>query len=240
MASGGMMQFTREPSGRRASTNGWLSSTRRPMGATIRSMTLRTCWSSAKARSVLLRIPARSTKILSAPLTMISVTSGFASRSSTGPRPTASLKISRLRTSSGIAVGMSVHSASRVEMVVLARWRTSAASASVMITFRRFKRLIRQSWTSFLMRWAASRCSAGMPETFQMGTSSCLVGSAGGNEFASAGTPVSTGGGAELLIRMRRTTSPTRIFSPGVMVCGLVSSCLPSRKVPFRLPASRS
>ena len=37
-ASGGMMALTREPSGRRASTSGWLLSIRRPTWATIRSM----------------------------------------------------------------------------------------------------------------------------------------------------------------------------------------------------------
>ncbi|MCY1373707.1 hypothetical protein D9M69_609970 [compost metagenome] len=37
-ASGGMMAFTREPSGRRASTMGLDSSTRRPMRETILSM----------------------------------------------------------------------------------------------------------------------------------------------------------------------------------------------------------
>ena len=37
-ASGGMMALTREPSGSRASTSGWLLSIRRPTWATIRSM----------------------------------------------------------------------------------------------------------------------------------------------------------------------------------------------------------
>ena len=38
-ASGGMIALTREPSGRRASTIGELSSTRRPTALTMRSMT---------------------------------------------------------------------------------------------------------------------------------------------------------------------------------------------------------
>ena len=41
--SGGMTMFTREPSGRRASTYGDDSSTRRPSGAMIRSM-IRMMW----------------------------------------------------------------------------------------------------------------------------------------------------------------------------------------------------
>ena len=43
-ASGGMMALTREPSLRRASTSGLDSSMRRPMGATMRSMTPSTAW----------------------------------------------------------------------------------------------------------------------------------------------------------------------------------------------------
>ena len=45
-ASGGMMAFTREPSARRASTIGELSSTRRPIRLTMRSMT-RSRWASS-------------------------------------------------------------------------------------------------------------------------------------------------------------------------------------------------
>ena len=43
IASGGMMAFTREPSGRRASTIGDDSSMRRPTCETILSITRRTC-----------------------------------------------------------------------------------------------------------------------------------------------------------------------------------------------------
>ena len=45
-ASGGMMAFTRDPSARRASTMGELSSTRRPTADTMRSMT-RSRWRSS-------------------------------------------------------------------------------------------------------------------------------------------------------------------------------------------------
>ena len=51
-ASGGMIAFTREPSGRRASTIGLASSQRRPSGATMRSMIRITWSSSSKTMSV--------------------------------------------------------------------------------------------------------------------------------------------------------------------------------------------
>ena len=58
--SGGMMAFTREPSVRRASTIGDDSSTRRPIGAMIRSM-MRMTWSSFwKTTFVSSRRPLRS------------------------------------------------------------------------------------------------------------------------------------------------------------------------------------
>ncbi|MNX85241.1 hypothetical protein D3C86_1170710 [compost metagenome] len=61
MARGGMMALTREPSGRRASHMGELSSMRRPTFETIRSIT-RSKWpSSEKATSILVMRPPRST-----------------------------------------------------------------------------------------------------------------------------------------------------------------------------------
>ena len=58
--SGGMMAFTRDPSVRRASTIGLDSSTRRPMGAMMRSM-MRMTWSSFwKTTLVSSSLPARS------------------------------------------------------------------------------------------------------------------------------------------------------------------------------------
>ena len=47
--TGGMMTFTREPSGRRASTIGDDSSTRRPIGAMMRSITRMMCVGVAEA-----------------------------------------------------------------------------------------------------------------------------------------------------------------------------------------------
>ena len=51
-ATGGMITLTREPSGRRASTIGDDSSTRRPSGATMRSM-MRMMWPSSRKRTEL-------------------------------------------------------------------------------------------------------------------------------------------------------------------------------------------
>ena len=84
-ASGGMIAFTREPFGRRASTIGDDSSTRRPTADTILSMTWRYCSSSANARSVFSSSPLRSMKISSCPLHMISVIVASARGASSGP-----------------------------------------------------------------------------------------------------------------------------------------------------------
>ena len=51
-ATGGMTTLTRDPSGRRASTIGDDSSTRRPSGATMRSM-IRRMWASSRKRTEL-------------------------------------------------------------------------------------------------------------------------------------------------------------------------------------------
>ena len=60
-ASGGMIALTRDPSRRRASTIGELSSIRRPSGATMRSMTPSTARSLLNATGCRYRRPARST-----------------------------------------------------------------------------------------------------------------------------------------------------------------------------------
>ena len=60
-AIGGMIAFTREPSGKRASTVGDDSSMRRPSGETMRSMTRITCSSSLNSTSVSSSLPLRST-----------------------------------------------------------------------------------------------------------------------------------------------------------------------------------
>ena len=60
-ASGGMMAFTREPSGSRASTSGWLLSMRRPTWATIRSMIASVTLSEMNRRPDFSITPSRST-----------------------------------------------------------------------------------------------------------------------------------------------------------------------------------
>ncbi|MOA34838.1 hypothetical protein D3C78_1562470 [compost metagenome] len=60
-ATGGMTAFTREPSGRRASTMGLDSSMRRPMRETILSMMRSRCFSSVKTTGVNSSRPWRST-----------------------------------------------------------------------------------------------------------------------------------------------------------------------------------
>ena len=58
--SGGMIALTREPSGRRASTIGEASSTRRPMRLMILSMMRSRCWSSTNCAFVSVSLPRRS------------------------------------------------------------------------------------------------------------------------------------------------------------------------------------
>ncbi len=60
MASGGMTALTRDPSGRRASTIGLDSSTRRPMRETILSMVRRRWFSSLNCASTRVSLPRRS------------------------------------------------------------------------------------------------------------------------------------------------------------------------------------
>ena len=84
-ASGGTITFTREPSGRRASTIGEASSTRRPTAATMRSITRIRWLSSANRASVSYSTPARSMNTWSWPLTMISVIVSSRRNGSIGP-----------------------------------------------------------------------------------------------------------------------------------------------------------
>ena len=85
--SGGMIAFTRLPSGRRASTIGDDSSMRRPICATILLMMRRRCDESAKWIGTWYRRPARSTQMSWGPLTMISVMVSSSSNRSSGPWP---------------------------------------------------------------------------------------------------------------------------------------------------------
>ena len=73
-ARGGMMAFTREPSGKRASTSGELSSMCRPSGATMRSITPSTACGELNAFCTRSSLPARSTYTSAGAFTMISLT----------------------------------------------------------------------------------------------------------------------------------------------------------------------
>ena len=83
--SGGMITLTRLPSGRRASTIGDDSSTRRPTCATILLMMRRRCESSLKRTVVSKSRPWRSIQMSPGPLTMISEMESSARRRSSGP-----------------------------------------------------------------------------------------------------------------------------------------------------------
>ena len=84
-ASGGMMALTREPSGRRASTMGDDSSTRRPTRETMRSMICSRWRSSRNTVSVVCSVPPRSTNTLSLPFTRMSEIWGRAAAAPAGP-----------------------------------------------------------------------------------------------------------------------------------------------------------
>ncbi len=90
-ASGGITTLMRPPSGRRASTIGFDSSSRRPIGARMRR-TMRSRWLlSAKRTGMRSSTPCRDTYTSRWPLTRMSSTAGSASRSSIGPKPASSL-----------------------------------------------------------------------------------------------------------------------------------------------------
>ena len=89
-ASGGMMAFTRDPSARRASTMGLVSSTRRPIRPTMRSMICRRWALSRNVTSDRSSLPLRSQKMRSHRLTRMSLIVGSLSSVSSGPRPNVS------------------------------------------------------------------------------------------------------------------------------------------------------
>ncbi len=94
--SGGMMTLTRSPEGRRASTIGLDSSTRRLTVDTIRSMVCISWSAETNLRGSCSTRPPRSTKIASGPFTMISVIDGSSSSGSRMPRPSASSTTRRM------------------------------------------------------------------------------------------------------------------------------------------------
>ncbi len=94
--SGGMMTLTRSPEGRRASTIGLDSSTRRLTVETMRSIVcISWSWEANRRGSCSTR-PPRSTKIASGPFTMISVIDASSSSGSRMPRPSASSTTRRI------------------------------------------------------------------------------------------------------------------------------------------------
>ena len=99
-----MIALTREPSGRRASTIGELSSTRRPTPLTMRSMTRIRCLSSWNVVGSRSSLPARSTYTCLCVLTRMSLMPGSRSNGSSGPSPkTSSMTSPRMRFALGHA-----------------------------------------------------------------------------------------------------------------------------------------
>jgi len=120
--SGEMIAFTREPSFRRASTIGELSSMRRPSDVTMRSIAPSTARSLVKVALDSSSRPPRSTQISSKRLTMISVTLSSAIIGSSGPRPTASSSTSCVNNSVSMPSGrlMVEPSTSLIRLLTLA------------------------------------------------------------------------------------------------------------------------
>ena len=86
-AIGGITTFTRCPPGKRASTMGELSSTRRPSGAKMRSISARTCASSVNTAVSRSNRPDRSMNNDDVPFTMTSVIVGSSTSDCNGPMP---------------------------------------------------------------------------------------------------------------------------------------------------------
>ena len=165
-AIGGTTALTRLPSGRRASTIGLASSTRRPTRDTIRSITRRRCPSSANSVGTWMIFPLRSTKIRCAPLTMISLTSGSRSSGSIGPWPRISSVTSWvIRARSPPASGVSSR-ASRAAIVSRTRWARSSSPpissyicgprVSTRACWRRRRTPATGSTTGVLGRWRST------------------------------------------------------------------------------------
>src|ERR1700730_5786523 len=147
-ASGGITMFTREPSGRRRSTIGEDSATRRPIRATIRSMTRRSSRSFSKTSSDCARRPRRSAKIVLGPFTMISLTSGSSRRDSKGPSPRTSCMISSASSARSYFVSLSLASSQYWSVSsAMRRWITSLLTVSEFWPSAAIKR----SWMARLM-----------------------------------------------------------------------------------------
>ena len=101
-ATGGITAFTRDPSGRRASTSGDDSSTRRPTRETIFSMIRNRCELSLNSTGVRYSLPCRSTYTRRGVVTRISDTVGSCSKGSRGPSPNTSFRTSSVTRSFSI------------------------------------------------------------------------------------------------------------------------------------------
>ena len=155
-ASGGMMALNREPFGRRASTIGDVSSTRRPTRETIRSMIWSRCSLSRKTTSERWIRPSFSTKIFFGPLIMMSAILSSLSSSSSGPKPNVSSRISltrrwrSLRLSSGFSVSQRCSTTPRISL--------RSVFGSISLTRFMSSRSTRRMW---MWRFRVSYCSVG-------------------------------------------------------------------------------
>ncbi len=134
-ASGGSTAWKRSPPGRRASTQGLASSTRRPSGAITR-------WTSAAKASAegsrterRCRRPSRSTQTSAGPLTSTSVTPGSASSGASGPRPVSSSTIART-VAAKLGSGTAIPSSRSAVATATRRPLGSAASGPVVLRRR--------------------------------------------------------------------------------------------------------
>ncbi|MNM80134.1 hypothetical protein D3C81_920850 [compost metagenome] len=188
-ATGGMIALTREPSFKRASTIGELSSMRRPSGVTMRSMADNTARSLVKLTVDCSMRPARSMKIWSWALTMISVTLLSSSRSSSGPRPMASSSTSLANRRRLMVLGRSLNSFSitpSISLIVVERRMSSDMPRTS--TRRRSICLTSAACTRARHTVASTASSSGFASDCDVGLAS-LMGS-----FAGAGASVTIDG----------------------------------------------
>ena len=158
-ATGGITAFTRDPSGRRASTSGEDSSTRRPTRETIFSMIRSRCWLSLNSTGVRYSLPCRSTYTSRGVVTRMSDTVGSWSSGSSGPSPNTSFRTSSVTRSfstrlSGV-VSSSTSRATAARISIRTRSPPNEDSAS------RLMRSISLRWSENFSSWysGASGCA---------------------------------------------------------------------------------
>ncbi len=159
---GGIMALTREPSGRRASTIGTDSSIRLPIGAMIRSMIVLTCSLATNFLLVSSILPFFSMYISSLLFTMMSVMPGSSNKSSSGPSPKASSRISLtnfLRTSSE-EMKLPASSVRKFETIVSALSLNSLVFLASLNTFKSSLFRFNSSISRLLMRRFKTRISS--------------------------------------------------------------------------------